>query len=109
MTTTYTPPPALQTTSNDTRAMMMYDASKKSNFVAYVLWWFTGTFGGHRFYLGRTGSAIAMLCITLVSIPLMLLFIGFLTIWISVIWAIVDAFLIPGMVREHNQWLASQF
>jgi TM2 domain-containing membrane protein YozV len=41
--------------------LMRYEANKKSPMVAYLLWWFFGTFGGHRFYLGHTGSAVAML------------------------------------------------
>jgi len=36
---------------------------EKSIFVAYVIWLFTGIFGGHRFYLRRkkTGWAMALL------------------------------------------------
>ena len=34
---------------------------KKSKGIMYALWWFTGVFGGHRFYLGNIGRAIAML------------------------------------------------
>jgi TM2 domain-containing membrane protein YozV len=102
----YAPPVGLQLGA-DARTMMAYDVAKKSAVVAYVLWWFLGPFGGHRFYLGKTGSAAAMLIITLVSIPLVLVLIGILTIWITVIWALVDAFLIPGMIREHNARLAS--
>ena len=84
---------------------MRFEANKKSMALAYILWWFLGCFGGHRFYLGRTGSAVAMLCIMLGSFVLMFVLIGFLTIWIVPVWAIIDAFLIPGIVREHNQRL----
>ena len=31
----------------------------KSSGIAYVLWFFLGCFGAHRFYLGKTGSAVA--------------------------------------------------
>jgi TM2 domain-containing membrane protein YozV len=85
--------------------LMRFEANKKSMALAYILWWFLGCFGGHRFYLGRTGSAVAMLCIMLGSFVLMFVLIGFLTIWIVPVWAIIDAFLIPGIVREHNQRL----
>lgn len=67
----------------------------KSMIAAYILWWFFGIFGGHRFYLGKTGSAIAMLLISLTIVGLI----------ITVIWSIIDAFLIPGMVRESNDRL----
>lgn len=90
----------------DAQTVMMYDATKKSLPVSYILWWFLGTFGAHRFYMGRTSSAIVMLVITLVSIPLTLVFIGVLGFMAIGVWWIVDAFLIPGIVREHNMRLA---
>jgi len=92
----------------DAATMMRYDAMKKSAAVAYILWWFLGMFGGHRFYLGRPGSAAAILCITLVSFLLLIIIIGAFTLLISVVWWIVDAFLIPGMVRDHNLRLANR-
>jgi TM2 domain-containing membrane protein YozV len=58
----------------------------KSAGFAYVLWFFFGIFGNHRFYLGRAGSGIAML----------------LTLGGFFIWWIIDLFLIGGMVRHYN-------
>ena len=63
--------------SRDAQVSMQYDANKKSGVVAYLLWFFVGMFGGHRFYLGSTGPAIAQLVITLVSIVTTFLIIGF--------------------------------
>ena len=37
------------------------DASPKSRLAVTLLAWFLGCFGAHRFYLGKTGTAIAML------------------------------------------------
>jgi TM2 domain-containing membrane protein YozV len=53
---------------------------------AYFLWFFLGFFSAHRFYLGKTGSAILYL------ITGQLLGIG----WI------VDFFLLGGMVEQYN-------
>lgn len=92
---------------SDARTIMHFESMKKSTTTAYLLWWFTGAFGGHRFYLGRTGTAVAMLLITVFSCMLMIVLIGFVTVWVPIVWAIVDAFLIPGMVREYNLRLAS--
>lgn len=92
----------------DANALMQYDANKKSVGVAYLLWFFFGGFGGHRFYLGETGSAAALLIITLVSIALMFVVVGFFTLAISAIWVFVDLFLIPGIARKHNVNLAMQ-
>ena len=94
--------------SGDAVAMMRYDAAKKSMGVAYLLWFFLGGFGGHRFYLGQTGSAVAMLVICIASIVLSLVFIGLLGFVVLGIWALVDAFLIPGMVRSFNNSLIDQ-
>ena len=35
--------------SSDTRAMMLFEANKKTALVAYILWFFLGLFGGHNF------------------------------------------------------------
>lgn len=89
--------------SNDAKAMMAFESGKKSAGICYLLWFFLGGFGGHRFYLGRTGSAIAMLVIYILSWILVFVGgIGLLGIGAIGVWLIVDAFLIPGIVRENN-------
>ena len=93
--------------SRDAQASMQYDANKKSGLIAYLLWFFVGMFGGHRFYLGSTGPAIAQLVITLVSIVLCFVLVGIFGLMAVGIWVLIDAFLIPGMIREHNARLAS--
>ena len=91
--------------SNDAKAMMAFESGKKSSGICYLLWFFLGGFGAHRFYLGRTGSAIAMLVISIVSWILIFVAIGALGFIVIGIWWIVDAFLIPGIVRDNNQAL----
>ena len=59
----------------------------RNSTVAWVLWWFLGGFGGHRYYLGDTGYAIAM---TLLN-------------WMTLgIWSLVDAFMLNGRLRAIN-------
>lgn len=84
--------------SNDTRVLMLYEANKKTALVAYLLWFFLGLFGAHNFYLGRTGVAVAQLIISLTLVGMA----------ITIVWVIVDAFLIPGWVRRQNNLLAAQ-
>jgi TM2 domain-containing membrane protein YozV len=64
------------------------ESRKKSVAAAWLLWLFLGFFGAHRFFLGRIGTGIAML----------------LLCWLTLgIWWIVDAFLIPGMLRANQK------
>ena len=56
--------------------------------VAYLLWIFLGLVSGHRWYLGRPGTAILQICSYFV-------FVGF-------VWLLIDGFLIPGMIREKK-------
>jgi TM2 domain-containing membrane protein YozV len=62
-----------------------------STVVAYLLWFFLFFVSGHRFYLGRPGSAI-------LQILSYFILIGFL-------WALIDGFLIPGMLRQKRDEL----
>lgn len=59
-----------------------------SMLLAYVLWIFLGLLSAHRFYLGRPKSAIIQILLCLIAVGL--------------IWVLIDAFLIPGMVREKQ-------
>ena len=80
-----------------TRDQLLYEANRKSAGVSYLLWFFLGGLGAHRFYLGQTGTAVAQLLLTLLGwLPLVL---GWAVLGI---WLLVDAFLIPGMVRDEN-------
>jgi TM2 domain-containing membrane protein YozV len=88
----------VQGVSNDARAMMMYEANKKSVVVAYLFWFFLGMLGAHRFYFGKNGSAIVQLILTITMIGAVVTF----------VWIIIDAFMIPEWLREQNTMLASQ-
>lgn len=94
--------------SADTQAMMAFESSKKSAGTAYLLWFFTGGFGGHRFYLGRTGSAVAQLCLTIFGILTAVLIVGFFLLAAVGIWLLVDLFTIGGLVEDHNRALMAR-
>lgn len=94
---------------NDTsHQMMMYDAQKKSLGVAYLLWFFLGSLGAHRFYAGKTGSAILQLMVWLVGWGTLIVGVGFVVLAIAGIWLLIDAFLLPGIIRTHNILLAGR-
>lgn len=54
---------------------------------AYLLAFFLGFFGAHRFYLGRTGSGILWLC----------------TAGLGGLGVLVDFFLLPSMTDNANR------
>jgi len=87
--------------SLDARAMMRFETEKKSDGVALFLCWVLGLFGAHRFYLGRS-HAVTMLVISLVSLPLCFLLIGFAGLAAVGIWSFVDLLSVSRWAREHN-------
>ncbi|MNO27384.1 TM2 domain protein [compost metagenome] len=80
----------------DSRELLLLESEVKNQgknmVIAYVLWYFLGLFGGHRFYMGKTGSAVAQLILSLTAIGMLVTF----------VWWIVDAFLTHTWVKEHN-------
>lgn len=59
---------------------------KKSMCVAYVLWFFLGLFGGHRFYLRRWCTAVLWL----------------LTLGVFGLGWLIDACVLPRMISDYN-------
>lgn len=80
-------------TSALTSARLNYAEHKKSLMAAYVLWAMFGWLGGHRFYLKRPISASIMLVLSLTVIGLA----------VSVIWWLIDLFLIPFISENTNR------
>lgn len=70
------------------------EKNKKCIAVAYILCIFFGSIGGHRYYMGKTGSAIAMTLITVLTVGFGVLVTG--------IWSFVDLFLIPGWLKDNQ-------
>ncbi|MDM7458842.1 MAG: TM2 domain-containing protein [Paracoccus sp. (in: a-proteobacteria)] len=77
----------------------------KSVVVAYLMLVFLGGFGAHRFYLGRPGTAVTMLVLFVLGWATLAFGIGLIPLGVVGIWALVDLFLIPGMVRANQQAL----
>ena len=85
---------------NNLRQQLEFEAHKKSAGVAYLLWFFLGGFGAHRFYLGQNGTAAAQLLLLLLGwLPV---FIGWFVLGL---WLFVDLFLIPGIAQRCNMEL----
>jgi TM2 domain-containing membrane protein YozV len=75
----------------------------KSIVVAYLLLIFFGGFGAHRFYLGRTGSAVAQLILFILGWLTFVFVVGIALLLVVGIWVIVDIFLVPGIVQAQKE------
>ena len=95
-----------QNRQESARSQMMYDAKRKSTGVAYLLWFFLGMFGAHRFYLGETGTGVTQLVLSVIGWATAIFVVGLFLLAGVGIWVLVDAFLIPGMIRGKNVELA---
>lgn len=74
--------------------------SSKSRSVAFLLSFFLGGFGAHRFYAGKGGSAIAQL---LMSLSIILL-------PVSAIWAFIDMLVIAfGKFKDKENNLITNW
>lgn len=69
--------------SDDLKGIASTDSgnvSPKSRAIAAVLAWFLGGFGGHRFYVGKTRSAILMAVFFWTLVPAIIALIDFIII-----------------------------
>lgn len=74
----------------------------KSQLVAYLLAILLWGMGVHRMYLGRWASGIVMLVLSglgLLTAPILIGWIPLAFVWV---WAVLDLFLIPGMIRNDQ-------
>jgi len=84
--------------------------SPKSRLATSLFAWFLGYFGAHRFYIGKTGSAVAMLVLTLVSIPLCFVIVGFFILGVVGIWQLIDfIFAVAGKMRDSQGLLIEKW
>lgn len=81
----------------------------RSLVVAYLLWFFLGGFGAHRFYLGADITGAVQAIFLLAGVGLMLMgqgsagwFIGTVPLTLLALWWLVDAFLTNDMVKKRN-------
>lgn len=81
--------------SSDTRALLLYQAHKKSVGVSYLLWILLGFMGAHRFYVGKYTSGALMVLLAIFSVVFAAIGVPLL-IFALAMWMIVDLFLIPG-------------
>ena len=84
-------------------------ANTKSLPIAYVLWFFLGTLGAHRMYLGRPFSGMLMLLLWIASFLLTFVMVGIFGYLVLAAWWLVDALLIPAWVGSGASLGAFRF
>jgi len=93
---------------DDTRALYIEQRVTNegpSTLVAYLLWFFLGFFGVHRFYLGRWLSGLMMLVLFGIGSALTIILVGYLPLALVALWWALDALLIPGMIATDRAFL----
>ncbi|WIM67567.1 NINE protein [Corynebacterium breve] len=75
----------------------------KNKIVAAVLAFFLGSFGVHNFYLGYNSKAIAQLSISVIGLITAIIFIGFIMLMITGIWAFVEFIMILLGAGQYNR------
>lgn len=104
----------------DMRTTLLYDANKKSVFLAYVFWLFLGCLAIHRFYVRKweTGACQFLL----MAIGSSLIFspsqwsdkvgdpgqVGLVLLGLWGAWMLLDILFIPTMVRKYNVRLVDE-
>ncbi|MFG6359332.1 MAG: TM2 domain-containing protein, partial [Mailhella sp.] len=64
--------------------------SQKERLVAFLLCFFLGVFGAHRFYAGRTLSAVSILVLNVIGWFTSFLGVGLVLIGIASFWVFID-------------------
>jgi TM2 domain-containing membrane protein YozV len=80
------------------------DISPKSRLATTLLAFFLGEFGAHRFYIGKTGTAIIMLVLGIVGLSTVWFFgFGLALLIVVGIWAFVDFIIaVVGSMRDND-------
>ena len=102
-------PDVMEIIAADRSKKQRFESNRKFVWKAYLLWLFLGWFGGHRFYLGYSASAIFMILMSLLALTLMLItHFGVFMLFPPGLWLLVDGFIIPAIVRNKNNRLIEQ-
>jgi TM2 domain-containing membrane protein YozV len=90
---------------NEQSVSVKMNMEGKNMIIAYLLWWFMGWAGVHRFYLGRVKTGLAQLLLSIIGYLTVAFVVGFAFLIVWFIWWMLDAYLTFKIVREENEKL----
>lgn len=91
-------------TVNELKKFTNAGLNGRSLIILLLLWFFLGYFGAHRFYWGKTKSAVLMALATIVGIITTFLFIGvFVLIGVGIWWVIDLVIILMAASKEADQ------
>ncbi|MFA6742527.1 MAG: TM2 domain-containing protein [Arcobacteraceae bacterium] len=76
--------------------------------LAYILWWFLGVFGVHRFYTGQSKGWLYIV-LFIVGIITMFFVVGYFILIGLGIWWIIDGIKLNKVVKEYNLNLLNNY
>ena len=103
----FEPPPAWSPREYENAKMELMATAGLSTGTAYLIWFFFGMHGGHRFYLGEMRAGLITLGLFAASLTTMILLIGFVGFFALFVWWVIDLFRINGLVDAHNRRVAT--
>jgi len=84
--------------------------SSKSRLAVTLLAWFLGIFGAHRFYLGKTGTAVTMLVLGVIGVATSWIVVGFFFLGAVGIWALIDfVYAVAGLMKDKEGKLITKW
>lgn len=75
---------------------------RREAWLAYLLWFFLGSFGAHRIYCGKFISGFLMMGLFWLGVITKLIFIGWFFLGIWGLWWLIDVFLTAEFVNNIN-------